>query len=114
MHKKLNLFEYQITKDKKIELTTIQIANLISDIFKDYDFLKYELNHEISNKTYEDYEDYEDKEDLRRSYNKGNDIVELFDKYHNKKRTKKSVYEQIGEELNIKWKSVQKTYLENK
>ena len=26
----------------------------------------------------------------------------------------KSVYEQIGNELGIKWKSVQKTYLENK
>ena len=43
MHKKLNIFEYQITNDKTIELTTVQTSNLLNEIIKDIDYLKYEL-----------------------------------------------------------------------
>jgi hypothetical protein len=105
LHKKLNVFEYEID-DKKIELTIIQISNLLDGILNDYEYLKYNIDFKcIYN---------EEDEDTIRNYNKGNKIVELFNTYYNKKRTKKSVYEQIGNELGIKWKSVQKTYLENK
>ena len=45
MHKELNLFEYELTKDKKIELNTIQISKLLNDIFNDFDYFKYELEY---------------------------------------------------------------------
>lgn len=113
MHKKLNIFEYEIDDDNKIELTIIQISNLLDGILNDYEYLKYNIDFKCIYDE-EDYEDYEEYEDIIRNYNKGNKIVELYNTYYNKKRTKKSVYEQIGNELNIKWKSVQKTYLKNK
>ncbi len=109
MHKKLNVFEYEIDDDKKIELTIIQISNLLDGILNDYEYLKYNIDFKC---IYNEDDEYD--EDTIRNYNKGNKIVELFNTYYNKKRTKKSVYEQIGNELGIKWKSVQKTYLENK
>lgn len=45
-----------------------------------------------------------------RGYHKKGFIIELFNKYHNSTKTKKEVFMQIANELNITVKAVEKAY----
>lgn len=122
MHKELNLFEYEITNEKKIELSTIQISQLLNDIFNDYDYFKYELDYQFLNIINEHLKDKKENEDKttkqtkkkktikKRNYNTNAYIKILFDKYFNDTKTKKEVLELIADELSISYKAAEKAY----
>lgn len=136
MHKKLNVFEYEIEKDKKIELTTTQISNLLNAMFEDYHYFKHELDYNFKEKIddyYSEYELNEDDEDdeddddgddsthvedtkpktdlkPKRSYNKNNNIKKLFNKYHDKTKTKTFTFRLISKELSISLETVINAY----
>lgn len=46
----------------------------------------------------------------KRSHNKKELVLKLFEKYHSATRTKKEVFEQVANELNITVKAVEKAY----
>lgn len=122
MHKELNLFEYELTKDKKIELNTIQISKLLNDIFNDYDYFKYELDYQFLDIINEQLKDKNENEDKtirktikkktikKRNYNTNTNIKNLFDKYYNDTKTKKEIFELIADELSLSVKAVEKAY----
>lgn len=115
MHKNLNLFEYEVSENKKIELSNIEITYLLEEIFNDFDFFKYELNNDFAKKLKKCSEEIIIDELIdKRNYTTNSMIKELFNKYYDKNKTKKSVYQRIGKELKIQWKSVQKACIKNK
>lgn len=104
---------YEIILDGKVVNITINdIKEIIYFIEQEKSFNKLEdiLDVNIIENINKDTK----KKYNHRTYNKGRLIVEKFNEKYNKNRTKKSVYEEIAKELDIKWKSVQKTYLKNK
>lgn len=107
--------KYQIFTDtKSIELSVDDIKSIIQsyiidlykrnelvDFFDDYtDFLESIQNPKM-------YSKYKSN---KRKYHKKILILELFNKYHDDKKTKKEVFIQIAKELNISFKAVEKAF----
>ena len=74
---------------KKLELTKSEIYNIIEYYQKNINKIEH----------------------LNRGWWNSEEQMNLFYKYYNENRTKKSVFVQISLELNLKWKSVESTYL---
>lgn len=135
MHKKLNIFEYEISEGKKIELTTIQISNLLNDIFSDYDYLKSNINYDFYDKVdkyvietglyfYEEESTEEatieekqitqqestTKVKTKRSYNKNTTIKKLFEKHHDGTKSKADTFRIIAKKLSMSYKAVENAY----